>query len=242
MKKIIVSSLFALTVVGGAYAQGTIDWIGSKTGANVLQFSTNSTTYSPFIGGGSAVGGSSGLVNTWSGGQFDYALVYTSMTGYQTPPSAPSTLSGLASWTAAPGFGATNSPTTAGSIVLTSPAANAALPWTTGTTNAFMIVGWSANLGSSYSQVVTDMGSQSYINALGAPAYFGMTGIGYVNPGTANPGTIVFSSSAPVGQNWGLPIDGVGTQLYLVAAVPEPGTMALAALGGASLLLFRRRK
>ena len=26
-----------------------------------------------------------------------------------------------------------------------------------------------------------------------------------------------------------------------VAAVPEPGTMALAALGGASLLLFRRK-
>jgi len=27
-----------------------------------------------------------------------------------------------------------------------------------------------------------------------------------------------------------------------VQAVPEPGTMALAALGGASLVLFRRRK
>jgi len=33
---------------------------------------------------------------------------------------------------------------------------------------------------------------------------------------------------------------GFGT--FVPAAVPEPGTMALAALGGASLLLFRRRK
>lgn len=37
-----------------------------------------------------------------------------------------------------------------------------------------------------------------------------------------------------------MPFAGYGT--FIPASVPEPGTMALAALGGASLLLFRRRK
>ena len=40
----------------------------------------------------------------------------------------------------------------------------------------------------------------------------------------------------------GLPIDSLNTQLYFIIPVPEPGTMALAALGGLSLLAFRRKK
>jgi len=69
-------------------------------------------------------------------------------------------------------------------------------------------------------------------------AFFGVTsaGTGY-NPNNASPGATPFGTGGSL-------INSPNTQLYLlqVAPTPEPGTMALAALGGASLLLFRRRK
>ena len=73
----------------------------------------------------------------------------------------------------------------------------------------------------------------------GQTGFLGVTTTGYINPGTANPGVAVFGI-APIA-NVGLPIQSVGTQLYALP-VPEPGTMALAGLGGLALLLFRRRK
>jgi hypothetical protein len=62
---------------------------------------------------------------------------------------------------------------------------------------------------------------------------------GYLSPGSGNPGVSVFSTSP---QSYGLPINSVDMQLYLLPVAPEPGTLALAGLGGLTLFLFRRRQ
>jgi hypothetical protein len=87
-----------------------------------------------------------------------------------------------------------------------------------------MVVGWSASLGTSWSQILAFNG--------GASGYFGYSNVGTVIP-TAYPAaaSIIFGgTSAQPGQ----------TILYYVE--PEPATLALFGLGGLSMLLLRRRK
>ena len=112
---------------------------------------------------------------------------------------------------------------------------------------AFLLVGWSANLGSSWSTVLGELNSWStqgaaFGNNTANAAYFGISAFGssaVVNPSGDTPGTPVIGSTA------GLIYNPIGSPMQLDelgVAVPEPGTLALAALGGASLLLFRRKK
>jgi hypothetical protein len=75
----------------------------------------------------------------------------------------------------------------------------------------------------------------------GAMGFFGETTIGNVNPAAASPGNpIFFTSSTPLANSD--PIFSLNTQMYQLVPVPEPATMALAGLGGLSLLLFRRQR
>lgn len=100
-----------------------------------------------------------------------------------------------------------------------------------GTTAAFAVVGWSANLGSTYADVLAwwNGGYGSYV-----PSYPALFGISAVAPAV---GLAPFGD--PYNNVWG----GIqGMNLYSVAVAPEPGTLALAALGAATLLRFRRRQ
>src|SRR5450432_1089288 len=105
-----------------------------------------------------------------------------------------------------------------------------------------MLVGWSANLGTSWTIVSNELATQTYVGILGSgAAFFGESATGFLSPSTSIPGAPVFGTSAS--QN-GFPINSLNTQLYELPATiptPEPGTIALAGLGGLSLLLFRRR-
>jgi len=93
---------------------------------------------------------------------------------------------------------------------------------TGGTTYELVVVGWNATAGGA--------------SALTGGTY---TAIGWSNPFNYTPGTASGDSSGLTALSTaGMVKFGVAP----VAPVPEPGTMALAALGGASLLLFRRRK
>lgn len=66
--------------------------------------------------------------------------------------------------------------------------------------------------------------------------YRGVSPIIQVNLATgAAPATTLFAA-APNASQWN------GITMYQIAAVPEPSSMALAGLGAASLLMFRRRK
>ena len=232
MKKTLLSSLFTLALTGVALAQGNVSWGSIPFGNFTAQ--TNTSVSSLF--GGTQTGGTAGATATGSLG-FYYELLDTSV--YQAPK--PTTLSGLTTW-ADTGLGGTNNLTSAGRAVPIAGTTAALVSWSPGTTNSIMVVGWSANLGTTWSAALANMQNSSYVNALSTAAFFGMSAVGYITTvSTAtSPGAAVFGSA---GTAQGTPINSVNTQLYLVpVSTPEPGTMALAALGGASLLLFRRRK
>ena len=242
MKKTIVTSLLALTVIGGAFAQGTVNWGSGAIAGNTFTAQTNSVNYSPLFGGaatGLGAGAAVGATATTATG-FYYAMLYTNQPLAGTAISAPGSLAALNGWSSA-GLSATNSTSTAGRILTSGQGSANTVPWANGSTNYIMMVGWSANLGTSWSAADATISSPSLLGNVVGPAYFGMSSIGYINPGTSTTlGVNAFASSS-TGVAYGVPIFSLNTQLYLIP-VPEPGTMALAALGGASLLLFRRRK
>jgi PEP-CTERM motif len=96
------------------------------------------------------------------------------------------------------------------------------------------VVGWSPGLGSSWSTVETELAG-GFSAFQGLQDYFG-----YTYSGTAD---FVTAASSPGDNCFG--VTGVANGslvLYNVTAVPEPATLALAGLGGLSMLFLRRRK
>ena len=61
MKKTLITTVCTLALASAAFAQGNVSW--STISAAAITAQTNSTTYSPFFGGGSAVGGSIGALS-----------------------------------------------------------------------------------------------------------------------------------------------------------------------------------
>lgn len=100
--------------------------------------------------------------------------------------------------------------------------------WAPGTTKFYEIAGWESKLGQAF--------NSSWLTQ--APAgLFGLSGIGSGNAG----GTDSTGASFPT-----LPLfggtSGIQSGFNLTSSVPEPTSMALAGLGAAALLIFRRRK
>ena len=101
-----------------------------------------------------------------------------------------------------------------------------------GTSYYTMLVGWSANLGTSFSTVLNDYSTGTWTGAsLSSPGFFGFEQGGDVAPNSASPGTGV--GALGFGNN---------TLVLYSVPVPEPTTLALAGLGGLSMLFLRRRK
>jgi len=238
MKKLTLTIVCALAVNGAAFAQGTLAWYVITPAAMTAQ--TNSTTCSPLFGGGPTGGGAVGATATAAAG-FYYELLYnTSFTGSQVATPDFATLFG-GTWLDT-GLTATNAVASAGKLVPVAGNTGATVPWSQGTTNNIMLVGWSANLGTSWSVVSNELANWPFdVGIPASQAFFGESATGFLSPGAGNPGAAVFGTTA--GPN-GLPINSLNTQLYLLplTPTPEPSTIALAGLGGLSLLLFRRRK
>jgi hypothetical protein len=244
MKKLVLSTVCALGVAGVALGQGTIAWQPASTS---LVFQTNAVSYSPLFGGGSASGvatGTSGNVASWATQPFYYTLLTSTYTGSQA--AAPTSLAALGSWSTAwadSSVYATNATLANGRPVM-NPANDTGqtVTWANGTTQNVMVVGWSANLGTSWAQVTATLNSW---NGTIDNAYLGFSSTGFINPGQVNPGVTIFGT--PTGVSYGTLIyspSASAGQLYLLPTVivPEPTTLALAGLGGLSLLLFRRRQ
>jgi hypothetical protein len=121
--------------------------------------------------------------------------------------------------------------------------------WPSETAQDFIVVGWSANLGT-WSQVAADLQGAALVHLLGggsvwvgpnmpySESYIGATVVGDVISGPAGSGAgpNIFGAVA-TGVS---PID-TTTALYFTDG-PEPTTLTLMALGAAAILIFRRRK
>jgi hypothetical protein len=226
MKKLVLTTVCALVVTGVGFAQN-LNWGSISAAAMTAQ--TNSTAYSPLFGGGSTGAGAVGATTT-AATAFYYELLYTSYSGSQaTIPS----LSALLSW-GDTGLAANNQ-SIAGRLTPISANTAASVPWSAGTTDSIVLVGWSANLGTTWGSVSNVLANW---NNNMPNAFFGVSTTGYITSSSANPGAGVFNNAPTV---FGLPINSLNTQLYLLP-VPEPATMALVGLGGLSLLLFRRQR
>ena len=97
--------------------------------------------------------------------------------------------------------------------------------WAPGTIKAFEVAGWSSSLGTTF--------NSAWLTSM--PGGFGLSTIASGSPGGFNAGTggtdpnLVIFSSTSIASGFLVPI-------------PEPGTFALAGLGAAAMLIFRRRK
>lgn len=99
-----------------------------------------------------------------------------------------------------------------------------------GTSVNLVVIGWSANIGSTWSAL------QTYLNGPSTGGFVGESAMGTATPGTegSTPAVAFFGTAAG-----NIPSFTLG---LVTVTTPEPGTMALVALGGASMLLFRRKK
>jgi len=214
MKKLLLTCA-AGVLAASVYGQGLVT-INDTT----VNISTNGVT--------------SGVMNRTANSYFFTLLTVADLNGSTTVPTV--TAASLSSWltTGVNGTNATTLPL-AGKILATGviPGASAANTVADTQTNFFVVVGWSANLSSgssSWASIASQATSGNWLNS----GYFGISSVGYGVPSSISPGWSFFGSNpGQVTQ---------GFVLNAVTAVPEPGTLALAAIGGASLLLFRRRK
>ena len=227
MKKLL-TILAVASVATLAYAQGTVIL---QNGNALYLVSTNGAP-------GEALAGPT--AKTALG--FDYAVLIANYGG-PVPNSSPLD----AAWSA-PVLTGVNFAITAGGISgQGGPSGAAATGWgaptagqyTDGTEKYFLIVGWSSNLGTTWGTVSADLAS-GWATLPGTYAFFGTSAIGFgftgggPSPGLPAPSLFNPTPGMPGGLTSGFDLN------YIV--VPEPTTIALAGLGGLSLLLFRRRK
>jgi hypothetical protein len=218
MKKLYTTIALA-AVAAGAYAQGTLNLIN---GSGALAMSTNSLV----------ANGGNGNIGVTQGSGYLFALFVDAGT-----PSSANPITG----------GWTYTGTTIANIANGAFNGGAATAITGLAQNAFssvLLVGWSTDGGTyaTWSQVSTALQSGNGLTGQGLQAgtYYGVSSIGNVEPGGGSPSLPVahLFATSPTAQ---APAPLAGFQLDLVP-VPEPASMALVALGGASLLLFRRKK
>jgi hypothetical protein len=211
MKKLFIVAALAIATSVGAFAQG---FVSSSTLGTSFSISTNGPT--------------SGALASSATAPFGY--YFELLVGSATQASDNAIATG---WTDS-GIEFTNR--SSGGLNSISEISVPANIWNAGVSNSFMIVGWSANLGSSWTTVASELQNGVTGAGLAAGSYYGISTIGYGIAGAAAPGTPfhLFGTANASG-------DPINTPMTL-NAVPEPGTVGLAIMGVSSLLMFRRKK
>jgi len=222
MKKTLIVAAVAAIAALSSQAQGLV-----SINQTLQVIKTNTTTsVSGFVDGS---------------GAYNFVLLYSADTALaSTANQLLGNAGNVSLWTdsgvtGVNGFGISRGKLTSGTSV-------AATGWTVpgasyDNLRSVIIVGWSAAYGASWSAISAAVASGN----LAAGGYFGVTAVGtsYAGGGTGSlPAVSAWSANAIPGAT------PMGNSLILqqVAAVPEPGTLVLAGLGGLSLLAFRRKK
>jgi hypothetical protein len=235
MKKLL-ATVIGLTV--GAvfvHAQGTIEISARPVGA-VL---TNTDSFYNQSAAGATTGetyaGTAGNVQA-----YDYALLIASTT---TAGDA-SPLGGDWSQAAISGspstfITASNYSTVAGAVEGSGGVSGVAVnSWTPGTDMDIMLVAWSSNLGSSWTTIEGELGNGTQ----GAAAWTANGFFGYSAVASIESGNFGTPAAGPTSIFGATGIQGFSLFAVTPSAVPEPTTLALAGLGGLSMLFLRRRK
>ncbi len=230
MKATLAIVALAGLVALNSYAQGLVFFSG------VENISTNNT--SGLNPGNTTIG------KTQGAGDYYYALFYTTtattnpgLVGFNVFDVSSYAWNNASTWTldtdatanaastATAGRFASIAPNTDGSTTVDGLAG--------GATVYFEVVGWSANLGTSISQLEASLvaGLGGYVGE--SPASGGLV----LGNGALTPTPALFAAAAPSLQ--GFSLGGVDDG---IPGIPEPGTLSLAALGGAALLLFRHKR
>ena len=228
MKKLITTIAMVATACISVHAQGTVIFNNTTT----TKLSTNSVV------GGAATG----LTAASTGGApLYYYLLFTAAAGttvggntgsvIQTTPGNFSgfVFNNASGWTAQTGIMGTNA--AAGKFLSSNPNGDgsSSLSIAGGSSTAFVVLAWSANLGANLSALEASLATP------GITGWLGESAIGTETPGI--PG-----STSPTGLFGTVSPAITPFTIGMATTVPEPTTLALAALGGASLLLLRRKK
>jgi hypothetical protein len=231
MKKLALTSILALGMTGAVFAQGEINW--GSISFTFFTAQTNTTQLSPLtgLGGGAALTGGSVGNTVAAANSFYYELLYNTSA---TQVSSPTTLAALDGWLDTGLEGVNNSSSAGRALPTNGGTTEGTVPFTA--ESSLMLVGWSANLGSTWATASSVLNSPNALASVVGTAFFGETTTGFITPGPNGiaPGATVFGTGT--GQ-----IKDLLTPLYPVS-VPEPTTLALGAMGVASLLALRRKK
>lgn len=229
MKKLIIAIAVTGLVALSSHAQGLVLFTSStqaqSTNNTLAQLGNTASGrlspannyyfalfYSTTITSGSAMQGGAGANSTYLGSE-GYAFANA---GWTLVTQTIATNTGVAGRFSAAGPNADGSTTVNGLA--------------SGSSANFVIVGWSANLGNSITALEAALATPGTFGFLGESSVSGSITAG--NGGTIPTPALMGSLSPTIG----------AFTLGSFQTVPEPTTLALAAMGVSSLLLFRRKK